>query len=145
MTRAVVLVVLLASGLCAAPERLSATVEAVATQSAAVGGQVELVVKVTNTGPPIAHLGLVFRSADRWYERHEMVELGGCAIASDASAFDCGDLAQNETKTYSFRGIANSAGTFHFELALRELVRPFHYVNDHTDGADASVWDEMVS
>jgi hypothetical protein len=144
MLRSLVLVVFLVAGLCSPPARLTATVDAIATHTAAVGGQVQLVVKVTNTGPAIAHLGFVFRSADRWYERHEMLDLSGCAIASDASAFDCGDLATNETKTYSFRGIANSAGTFHFELALRELVRPFHYVNDHTDGADASVWDETV-
>jgi hypothetical protein len=145
MTRSFVLLVFLAAGVCSAPDRFTATVDAVATHSAVVGGQVDLVVKVTNTGPAIPHLGLVFRSADRWYERHEMVDLGGCVIASDASAFDCGDLASKETKTYSFHGIANAAGSFHFEMALRELVRPFDYVNDHTDGADASIWDETVS
>ena len=42
-------------------------------------------------------------------------------------------------------GIASTAGTFHFELALRTLVHPFGYVNNHSDGADASVWDETVS
>ena len=90
-------------------------------------------------------LGFVFRGADRWYDRHEMTDLGGCSISNEASAFDCGDLGTDESKTYSFRGIANVAGTFHFELALRELVHPFDFVNDHSDGADAHVWDETVN
>jgi len=74
-----------------------------------------------------------------------MTDLGGCTIAEDASGFDCGDLPANESRSYSFRGIASTAGTFHFELALRALVHPFGYVNNHADGADASVWDETVS
>jgi len=139
------MVVLLAASLCAAPDPLTASVDAAATHDAKVGGKAQLIVKVTNTGPPIAQLGLVFRTADRWYERHEMTDLGGCTIAVDASAFSCGDLAASETRTYSFHGIANASGTFHFELALRELVHPFDYVNDHPDGADAQVWEETVS
>src|SRR6476646_4070865 len=127
MSRLIVMAVFLASGLCSAPDALTATVDAVATQSAKVGSPVDLVLKVTNTGPAIPHLGFVFRSTDRWYDRHEMTDLGGCSIASDASAFDCGDLAPNQTKTYSFRGVANLAGSFHFELALRELVHPFDF------------------
>ena len=91
----------------AEPEPLTAIVDAVATQSAKVGGTVELVVAVKNTGPAIPHLALVFRTPDRWYERHEMTDLGGCTIAEDASGFDCGDLPANESKTYSFRGIAS--------------------------------------
>ena len=136
---------ILAAGLCSAPNPLTATVEAGGSQGAKVGGAVQLVVKVTNTGPLIPHLGLVFRSADRWFERHQVTDLGGCAIAAEESAFDCGDLASSETRTFSFHGIANQAGTFHYELALRELVRPFDYVNDHPDGADAQVWDEVVT
>jgi hypothetical protein len=141
MTRTFVLVGFLLAGVCSTPVPLTATVEAVATHSASVGGAVELVVKVTNTGPVIPNLGLVFRTADRWYERHDMTDLGGCGIAASVSAFACGDLGAGESKTYSFRGLANTAGTFHFEIALRELVHPFDYVNN----ADAHVWDETVS
>src|SRR5205809_4685619 len=137
MNRCIVMVVFLASGLCSPPDALTATVDAVATQNARLGSPVDLVLKVTNTGPVISHLGFVFRGADRWYDRHEMTDLGGCSISNEASAFDCGDLATDESKTYSFRGIANVAGTFHFELALRELVHPFDFVNDHSDGAAA--------
>ena len=130
---------------CADPVRLTAMVDATATTSAEVGGVVQRVVKVTNTGPLVPHLGLVFRSEDKWYERHRVTELGECSVAADSSAFDCGDLKPNETKTFSFRGVATTAGTFHYELALRQLVQPFDYVNDHRDGADIHVWDEKVS
>jgi len=44
-----------------------------------------------------------------------------------------------------FPGIANTAGSFHFELTLRELVHPFDYVNDRADGADTHGWDETVT
>lgn len=115
--------------------------DAVATHNARVGGAVDLVLKVTNTGPTIPSLGFVFRTADRWYERHDMTDLSGCGIAAGSSAFACGDLGAGETRTYSFRGLANTAGTFHFEIALRELVNPFDYVNN----ADAHVWTETVS
>jgi hypothetical protein len=145
MNRCIVMVVFIASGLCSAPDPLTATVDAVATHNAKLGSPVDLVLKVTNTGPGIPHLGFVFRSTDRWFDRHEMTDLGGCSIANEASAFDCGDLGLNETRTYSFRGIANVAGAFHFELARRELVHPFDFVNDHSEGADAHVWDEIVS
>ena len=130
---------------CTDPVPLTATVDATATTSAEVGGVVQLVVKVTNTGPLIPHLGLVFRSEDKWYERHRMTELGQCTVAADSSAFDCGDLQPNETRTFSFQGVATTAGVFHYELALRQLVRPFDYVNDHHDGADVHMWDEKVS
>jgi hypothetical protein len=129
---------------CTGPVPLTATVDATASTSATVGGVVQLVVKVTNTGPLIPHLGLVFRSEDKWYERHHMTELGECTVAADSSAFDCGDLQPNETKSFSFRAVATTAGTFHYELALRQLVQPFDYVNDHRDGADIHVWDETV-
>jgi hypothetical protein len=137
--------VLLASSLCSNPDPMTATVDAAGTQAARVGDAVQLVVKVTNTGPLIPHLGLVFRTPDRWFERHKMNDLGGCVIAQEESAFDCGDLAKSATKTYSFHGVATAAGTFHYELALRELVQPFDYVNDHPDGADVQAWDEVVS
>jgi len=77
MTRSIVMFVFLATGLCSTPEPLTAVVDAVATQSARVGGPVELVVAVKNTGPSIPHLAFVFRTPDRWYERHEMTDLGG--------------------------------------------------------------------
>lgn len=136
---------LLVTGLCSSPDPMTATVDAAGTQSARVGDPVQLVVKVTNTGRLIPHLGLVFRTSDRWYERHKVTDLGGCTIARDESAFDCGDLAKSESRTFSFHGVAESTGTFHYELALRELVQPFDYVNDHADGADAQVWDENVT
>ena len=137
--------VLLASGLCSNPDPMTATLEVAGSQSGRVGDAVELVVKVTNTGPLIPHLGLVFRTHDRWYEHHQVTDLGGCDIAKDESAFTCGDLAKGDSKTFSIHGIANEPGTFHYELALRELVQPFDYVNDHSDGPDVQIWDETVS
>ena len=136
---------LLATGLCSNPDPMTAGVDASGTQSAKVGDSVQLVVKVTNTGPLIPHLGLVFRTQDRWYERHKMTDLAGCVVARDESAFDCGDLAQSASKTFTFNGVADTVGSFHYELALRELVQPFDYVNDHPDGADVTTWDETVT
>jgi hypothetical protein len=136
---------LLASGLCSSPDPMTATVDAAGTQSARAGDAVQLVVKVTNTGPVIPHLGLVFRTSDAWYDRHRMTDLGGCTIARSESAFDCGDLAKSESKTFSFHGVADTPGSFHYELVLRELVQPFDYVNDHPDGADVTVWDETIT
>jgi hypothetical protein len=127
------------------PAPLTATVNASASQSSTVGGRAQLVVSVTNTGPVIPHLGLTFLSADKWFERHTVTEPGGCTIDTDHSAFDCGDLAAGATTTFSFAGTALQAGTFHYQLALRELVRPFNYVNDHPDGADVQTWDEKVA
>ena len=127
------------------PAPLTADVSASATQAATVGGVAQLVVNVTNTGPAITHVGLTFISADRWYERHTVTDPGTCSVDVDHTAFDCGDLAAGATATYSIAGTANQAGTFHYQLALRELVRPFKYVNDHPDGADVQTWDEIVS
>ncbi|HXN92776.1 MAG TPA: hypothetical protein VN906_14975 [Candidatus Sulfotelmatobacter sp.] len=135
----------LISGLCSTPIPLTATVDVQASQAEKVGAAAQLVVKVVNTGPAIPHLGLVFRTADRWFERHQVTDLGGCTIVTDESAFACGDLAANGSKTFSFQGVATTAGSFHYELALRELVQPFDYVNDHPDGADAQVWTETVT
>lgn len=143
--KAGVLALVVMVGVCSAPVPMTATVDATATHASLVGGQAQLVVKVVNTGPLVPHLGLVFRTPDRWYERHKMTDLGGCVVVTDESAFDCGDLQKDETKTYSFFGAATAAGTFHYELALRELVQPFDFVNDHPDGADAVAWDETVS
>jgi hypothetical protein len=53
---------------CDNPVPLAATVETSATQNVAIGGRAQLVVKLTNTGPAIPHLGLVFMTADKWYE-----------------------------------------------------------------------------
>src|SRR5712691_5368927 len=130
---------------CVNPVPLSAIVETSATQQAVVGGRAQLLVKLTNTGPAIPHLGLVFRTADRWYEHHTVSDLGGCALAADASAFDCGDVEAGATASFLIVGTAKEAGTFHYELALRQLVRPFDYVNDHSDGADVHIWDETVT
>jgi hypothetical protein len=141
--------VLVALGLlqagCSNPVPLTATVETSATQNVAVSGRAQLVVKLTNTGPTIPHLGLVFMTADKWYEHHTVSDLGGCTVAGDASAFDCGDLAAGATASFSIVGTAKDAGTFHYQLALKELVRPFDYVNDHPDGADLQTWDETIT
>jgi len=138
-----VALLLLCAG-CASPPIFTATVAASATQSATVGGQAQLVVMVTNTGPAIPHLGLVFMSADKWYVHHTVTDLGGCTLSADASAFDCGDLKAGQAVTYTFTGAAKDAGSFHYELALRELVQPFDYVNDHPTGADVQSWDETI-
>lgn len=135
----------LLAGVCSGPTPLTATVDAVATTSAALGAPVQLVVKVTNTGPLIPHLGLVFRTADHWYERNKLTDSGGCSVNTDQSAFECGDLQPTESKTFTIAATARTAGTFHYELALRELVEPFAYVNDHTDGPDVQAWDETVT
>ena len=139
------LALVLLLGGCASPVPLTATIETSATQDVAVGGQAQLVVKLTNTGPAIPHVGLVFMTADKWYEHHTVTDLGGCTIASDASAFDCGDLAAGASASFSIVGAAKDAGTFHYELALRELVQPFDFVNDHPDGADLQTWDETIT
>jgi hypothetical protein len=130
---------------CANPTPLTSTVEASATQSDAVGGRAQLVVKLTNTGPAIPHLGLVFMTADKWYDHHTVSDFGGCTLASDASAFDCGDVGAGATASFLIVGLAKDAGTFHYQLALRELVRPFDFVNDHPDGADVQTWDETIT
>ena len=139
-----VALVLMIAG-CVNPVPLSALVETSATKDAVVGGRAQLLVKLTNTGPAIPHLGLVFRTADRWYEHHTVSDLGGCTLAEDASAFDCGDVDAGATASFLIVGTAKEAGTFHYELALRQLVRPFDYVNDHPDGADRHIWDETVT
>ena len=139
-----VALVLLAAG-CTNPVPLTATAETSATQTVAVGGRAQLVVKLTNTGPAIPHLGLVFMTADKWYEHHTVSDLGGCTIASDASAFDCGDLAAGASASFSIVGAAKDAGTYHYQLALRELVQPYDFVNDHPDGADVQTWDETIT
>jgi hypothetical protein len=139
------LALVLLLGGCTNPVPLTATAETSATQTVAVGGRAQLVVKLTNTGPAIPHLGLVFMTADKWYEHHTVTDLGGCTIASDASAFDCGDLAAGASTSFSIVGAAKDSGSFHYELALRELVQPFDFVNDHPDGADLQTWDETIT
>ena len=130
---------------CTNPVPPTATVETSATQTVAVGGRAQLVVKVTNTGPAIPHLGLVFMTVDKWYDHHTVTDLGGCTIATGASAFDCGDLGVGASASFSIVGTAKDAGSFHYELALRELVQPFDFVNDHPDGADLQTWDETIT
>ena len=139
----VALILLLAG--CVDPAHFTATLTMSASQKLVVGERAQLVVKVTNTGPPIPHLGLVFRTADKWYEHHTMSDLGGCTINADASAFDCGDLGAGESASFTFVGTAKEAGTFHYELALRELVRPFDYVNNTQGGAEFQTWDETIT
>ncbi len=138
-------VLLLLMAGCSDPPVLTASVSVAATQTSVLGGRVQLVVNVTNTGPTIPHLGLVFTTADKWYEDHVVTDLAGCTIVADSSAFDCGDLAAGQSQSFAFAGTSNKVGSFHFELALRELVHPFAYVNDHPGGADAQTWDETVT
>jgi hypothetical protein len=133
------------AGACSSAVALTAAVSAVATSTAAVGGPAQLVVTVTNTGPRIPHLGLVFRTTDTWFGANEVTDLGGCTVDSAMSAFDCGDLQAGATGVYALGGKAKAPGSFHFELAVRELVAPFDYVNDHSDGPDIQVWDERVA
>jgi len=139
-----VAVVMLVAG-CTNPVPLTATVETSATQNVVVAGLAQLVVKLTNRGPAIPHLGLVFTTADKWYEHHTVSDFGGCTLAADASAFDCGDLAAGASASYSIIGTAKDAGTYHYQMALRELVHPFDYVNDHPDGANVQTWDETIT
>jgi hypothetical protein len=141
----VVLAILVAAGSCSTPVPLKASVNVIASSSLHVGDVAHLVVKVTNNGPLIPHLGLVFRTADVWFSRHQMKDLAGCVVSVESSAFDCGDLAAGSSATFSFTSVASTAGSFHYELALRELAQPFDWVNDHPDGADAQTWDETVS
>jgi len=110
--KAGVLVAMVLLAACTNPIPPTATVGTSATQNVAVGGLAQLVVKLTNTGPAIPHLGLVFMTADKWYEHHTVTDLGGCTIASDASAFDCGDLAAGASASFSIVGAAKDAGPF---------------------------------
>jgi hypothetical protein len=145
MKAGVLVALALLTSICANPVPLTATFATSASQNVAVGERVQLVVKLTNTGPLIPHLGLVFRTADKWYEHHTLSDLGGCTIAADASAFDCGDLGAGESGSFVIVGTAKDAGNFHYELALRSLVRPFDYVNNHSDGAEVQTWDETIT
>ena len=124
---------------------LTVAVQTAATQDVAVGGRAQLVVQLTNTGPAIPHLGLVFMTADKWYEHHTVSDFGGCTLAAESSAFDCGDVAVGASASFVIVGAAKDAGTFHYQLALRELVRPFDFINDHPDGADLQKWDETIT
>jgi hypothetical protein len=146
MKAAVAVAVIIMSSACLdAPQPFTADVNVAASQTASVGGRAQLVVNITNTGPSIPHIGLTFMSADKWYERHTVTDPGACTVATDYSALDCGDLAAGASATFSITGTAGPAGTFHYELALRELVQPFHYVNDHPNGADLQTWDETIN
>lgn len=137
-------VLLLLAAACDSPAPLTADVTASATQNATVGERAQLVVAITNTGPAIQHLGLTFLSADKWYDHHTVTSAGACTVDTDHSAFDCGNLDAGASVTLSIAGVAKEAGTFHYVLALRELVQPYHFVNDHPDGADVTTWDETV-
>jgi len=145
MKAALAVAVVLLSACADTPPPFTADVNVSASQTDTVGGRAQLVVNVTNTGPTIPHIGLTFVSADKWYERHTLTDPGGCTVATDYSALDCGDLAAGASATFSITGTASQAGTFHYELELRELVRPFHYVNDHPNGADVQAWDETIA
>lgn len=139
------LVLMWLAAACSDPVPLTAGVDLAASHGEAVGSNVQLVITVTNTGPLIPHLGLVFRTADRWYQVHHVTDLAGCTIADASAAFDCGDLPAGQSKTFTFSGVATVAGTFHYELGIRELVQPYDYVDDHPDGPDVQVWDETVT
>ena len=144
MKAAVVFAVIVMAACFDAPQPFTADVTVAASQTDSVGGRAQLVVNITNTGPTIPHIGLTFVTADKWYEHHTVTDPGGCTVAPDYSALDCGDLAAGASATFSITGTAGQAGTFHYELALRELVQPFHYVNDHANGADVQTWDETI-
>jgi hypothetical protein len=144
MKAAVVVAIVLFSACLDTPPPFTADVSVSASQTDSVGGRAQLVVNITNTGPAIPHIGLTFMSADKWYERHTVTDPSGCTIATDYSALDCGDLAAGASATFSISGTGSQAGTFHYELALRELVHPFQYVNDHPNGADVQTWDETI-
>ncbi len=141
---ALVSLILALSG-CTDPPRFTATVETAATTSSVVGGTAQLLVKVTNTGPAIPQLGLVFTSADKWYEHHTVSDAGGCTVDAGPSAFRCGDLPAGASASFLFVGVPKDAGTFHYEMVLKELVQPFDYVNDHPNGADTQTWDEIIA
>ena len=145
MKAGVLVALVLLTPLCANPVPFTASFSTSASQKVMVGERAQLVVKLTNTGPLIPHLGLVFRTADKWYEQHTVSDLGGCTIAADAAAFDCGDLGPGESASLVIVGTAKAPGNFHYELALRSLVRPFDYVNNHSDGAEVQMWDETVT
>jgi hypothetical protein len=145
MKAAVVLAVVLMSACLDTAPPFTADVTVSASQTDSVGGRAQLVVNITNTGPAIPHIGLTFMSTDKWYERHTVTDPSGCTIATDYSALDCGDLAAGASATFSIAGTAIQAGTFHYELALRELVHPYQYVNDHANGADVQTWDETIN
>src|SRR5882762_3920162 len=100
--------ILLMAG-CVNPVPLSAVVETSATQGAAAGGRAQLLVKLTNTGPAIPHLGLLFRTGDRWYYHHTVSVLGGWGVAADASAFDCGDVDAGATASFLIVGTTKNA------------------------------------
>jgi hypothetical protein len=145
MKAGVLVALALLTPLCANPATFTATFSTSASQNVVVGERAQLVVKLTNTGPAIPHLGLVFRTVDKWYEHHNVTDLGGCTVAADASAFDCGDLGAGESVSFVIIGTAKDVGNFHYELALRSLVRPFDYVNKQSDGAEVQMWDETVT
>jgi hypothetical protein len=141
---AVVFATLVIALACESSDPFTAEVSVAASQESTVGGRAQLVVSVTNSGPTIPHLGLTFTSADRWYELHDVTSSGSCSLDVEQLAFDCGDLEAGASATFSIAGVAKEAGTYHYRLALRSLVRPFHYVNDHADGPDTVEWDETV-
>jgi hypothetical protein len=145
MKAAVVAALFIMSACLDTPPPFTADISVSASQTDSVGGRAQLVVNITNTGPAIPRIGLTFMSADKWYERHTVTDPSGCTVAPDYSALDCGDLGTGASATFSITGTASQAGTFHYELALRELVQPFHYVNDHPNGADIQTWDETIN
>jgi hypothetical protein len=130
---------------CESSTPFIAQVSVAASQESTVGGRAQLVVSVTNQGPPIPHLGLTFLTADRWFELHDVTSSGACNLDTQQLAFDCGDLEAGASATFSIAGVATEPGTYHYELAVRSLARPFHYVNDHADGPDAVAWEETIT
>jgi hypothetical protein len=123
---------------------LTATVDVTATTETTVGGSAFMTVAVTNTGPAIPDLGLVFFNGDLWYARHAITDAGGCTIDPFNKAFDCGDLAAGATTKFAIVGVAKDAGNFQYELALKELDQPFDFVNNHADGIDVKTWSEQI-
>src|ERR1700737_5095428 len=110
MKAGLVVALALLTSLCANPLPFTATFSTSASQNVVVGERAQLVVKLTNTGPLIPPLALVFRTADKWFEHHTVSDLGGCTVAADASAFDCGDLGAGERGTFPVAGRRTEPG-----------------------------------
>src|SRR5260370_27833730 len=97
------LVMLLAG--CINPVPPTATIETSATHNVAVGGLAQLVVKLTNTGPAIPHLRLVFMTTDKCYDLHTVTDFAVFITVTCVSSFDSRDPAAAASSSFSTRSI----------------------------------------